>query len=135
MSLEPVTLDDVPDENERDVRLDERLGKVSALVECLKEDLVDTCNTLQALLDYFQIDRMELEYFKTTGRLRSYPPKASEIYQEVVKVDLFKTAEEVELLGVKNQLAQREDDVNEAVKKLDEVIAGIVEFNSSYDGD
>jgi len=133
MTLELVAPDVVPDEEERDVRLDERLEKVSILVECLKEDLVDTSKTLQALLDYFQIDRMELEYFKTTGRLRTYPPKSFEVYQEVVKADLLKVAEGAELLSVREHLARRDDDVNEAVKKLDEVIAGIVELNPEYD--
>lgn len=134
MSLELVAPDrEVPNEDERDTRLDERLEKLSTLVECLKEDLVDTCGILKALLDYFEIDRMELEFFKTTGRLRSYPPKSSITYQEVVKAEQLKAAEGVELLGVKDQLAEREKDVDNAIEQLDAMISGIVKLNPEYD--
>ena len=78
-----------------------------------------------ALLDYLGIDRLEFEFFRQTGRLHAYPEHM---------VAMFQAAKQAarHLGSVEERLAGREEAINDAVKQLDEVITGILEFDHDY---
>ena len=123
MSLELLPPDRLPDPEEEDTRLGERLEKIGNLVEGLKEDLIAVHGILEALLDYLGIDRLELEFFRQTGELRAYPRRMATLLQAARQAGQHHDS-------LEEKLAKREDDINEAVKRLDEVIAGIKEFDA-----
>jgi hypothetical protein len=127
MSLELLPPDREPDADEND-RLGERLEKLEACVEAMKEDLVDVCETLQALLDYLDIDRYEYELFKQTGSLRSYSRRVPGARE----AEAARQSEEHRLEAEEKQV-RRDQAIDEAVKKLDEIIVGIVALNPEYD--
>lgn len=132
MSLELLPPDREPEPDGEDTRLEERLGKIGAIVESLKDDLNEASEGLEALLDYFDIDRLEFEFFRQTGRLHAYPLRAATVIREAALADRRHGSTEERLAGAKEELARREEDINEAVKQLDDVIAGLVEFDPEY---
>jgi hypothetical protein len=122
VSLELVSPDRKPDGDP----LIDRVERLTELAGWLREDLLRVEEELQRLLDYLDVDRLEYEAFKQTGKLRSHDgswvPKLFAASKIVVEGEG----------AAKEALAESQKREDAAIEQLDEAIAAIEDAVPAY---
>ena len=121
MTLELVA----PDSPDEDL-LEDRVARLAELIDYLKGDLAEERGLLQRLLDYLDIDQLELEYFKQTGCLRSYP--GGRVLAKIrIEKSLMRHHGDLE-----EKLAEQDAKMAQVGQRLDELISDIEDVDPAY---